>query len=101
MIHPSIQILANKIRENPQSFVNTKSWDDTWTRIARKYDIIFTDEERKIIEEFKKKYLLRRDIGLEYFEGNYREMIDDINTIIKEHGYGMNIHKKNKKFIFL
>ena len=51
MIHPTIQILANKIRENPHSFINTLAWDDTWTRLARKYDIIFTDEERKIIED--------------------------------------------------
>jgi hypothetical protein len=55
--------------------------------------------ERKIIEEFKTKFLQRKDIGLEYFEGNYCDMIDGINTIIKENGYGMNIHDKNKNYL--
>ncbi len=34
--------------------------------------------EKMIIKLFKKKYNQRRDIGIEYFEGNFKEMIKDI-----------------------
>ena len=34
--------------------------------------------ERDIIKLFREKYKWRKDIGHEYFEGNYNEMIKDI-----------------------
>jgi hypothetical protein len=46
--------------------------------------------ELNIINFFKNKYNHKTDIGNEYFEGNYNEMIDDINIILKkitEHKY--------------
>jgi hypothetical protein len=39
--------------------------------------------EKKILHKFEKKYILRNDIGREYFEGNYMNMIDDIYEILK------------------
>lgn len=39
--------------------------------------------ETELIKLFKKKYKQRLDIGLEYFEGNHEDMIDDIYSIIK------------------
>jgi hypothetical protein len=38
--------------------------------------------ESEMISFFKKKYIQRKDIGLEYFEGDYRYMILDIQAII-------------------
>lgn len=40
--------------------------------------------EKEIIIKFKKKYVFRKDIGNEYFEGNFINMIDDIYKIIKK-----------------
>jgi hypothetical protein len=40
--------------------------------------------EKEIIINFKKKYIFRKDIGNEYFEGNFINMIDDIYKIIKK-----------------
>jgi len=40
--------------------------------------------ELEIINFFKNKYIHAPDIGNEYFRGNYNEMIDDINIIIKK-----------------
>ena len=39
--------------------------------------------EKEIITLFKTKYKQRLDLGLEYFEGNHEEMINDIQSIIK------------------
>lgn len=39
--------------------------------------------EKEIIKLFKIKYKQRLDIGLEYFEGNHEDMINDIHSIIK------------------
>ena len=39
--------------------------------------------EKEIIKFFKIKYKQRLDIGLEYFEGNHEDMINDIYSIIK------------------
>jgi hypothetical protein len=33
---------------------------------------------KKLIELFNTKYIKRTDIGNEYFEGNYKNMINDI-----------------------
>ena len=38
--------------------------------------------ETQLIREFKNKYIHRRDIGNEYFEGDYNEMIKDIHNKI-------------------
>jgi hypothetical protein len=38
--------------------------------------------EKKIITFFKEKYKHRKDIGNEYFEGNSKDMIQEINNII-------------------
>jgi hypothetical protein len=47
--------------------------------------------ERRIIYTFTDKYLLQKDIGNEYFKGNYKDMIDDIYNIIKNEGDAPNI----------
>jgi len=39
--------------------------------------------EKKLIKLFKTKFKQRKDIGREYFEGNYQVMIDEIYTMIK------------------
>ena len=38
--------------------------------------------ETQLIREFKNKYIHRRDIGNEYFEGDYNEMVKDIHNKI-------------------
>ena len=38
--------------------------------------------EKKLINIFKNKYELQKNIGLEYFKGNYKEMIKDIYKLI-------------------
>jgi len=38
--------------------------------------------EKELIKIFKEKYELQKNIGLEYFKGNYKEMIKDIYAII-------------------
>ena len=40
------------------------------------------DNEKQIIELFKNKYIHRKDIGNEYFEGDYTQMMDDIYLIV-------------------
>ena len=39
--------------------------------------------ERQIINLFKQKYIQIKEYGYEYFKGDYNEMKDDINNIIK------------------
>jgi hypothetical protein len=34
--------------------------------------------EVQVIKQFKEKFIIRKDIGSEYFEGNYKSMIDII-----------------------
>ena len=46
-------------------------------------DIKLCELEKKILYKFEQKYILRNDIGREYFEGNYMNMIDDIYEILK------------------
>ncbi len=41
--------------------------------------------EKELINEFKHKFKQRLDIGIEYFEGNYIDMIRVINTGIDNH----------------
>jgi hypothetical protein len=38
--------------------------------------------ENKIIKLFLSKYKQRKDIGTEYFEGDYKQMLKDMNNII-------------------
>lgn len=38
--------------------------------------------EKKLISDFKNKYKHRKDLGNEYFEGNYNDMIKDIHNKI-------------------
>jgi hypothetical protein len=40
--------------------------------------------ENKMVKAFKQKFILRKDIGNEYFEGSYKTMINTIYNIIKE-----------------
>ena len=47
--------------------------------ICNNCDII----EKQLINTFREKYLLQKDIGNEYFKGNYKDMIDDIYNHIK------------------
>ena len=41
----------------------------------------YVEFENQIIELFKKKYIQRKDIGIKYFEGDYKEMMGDIVMI--------------------
>ena len=52
--------------------------------------------ERIIMELFKKKYSQRKDIGNEYFEGNYKDMIDDIYTTIKNESDFLSLQNNNQ-----
>ena len=38
--------------------------------------------ENKVIKEFKKKFIQRRDIGTEYFEGDMKKMMKKICEIV-------------------
>ena len=40
--------------------------------------------EVQVIKQFKEKFIKRKDIGSEYFEGNYKSMIDIIYSTVKE-----------------
>ena len=42
------------------------------------------DIEKIIIEKFKNIFKIRKDIGNEYFEGDYQNMIDIIYTTVKK-----------------
>jgi len=39
--------------------------------------------EVQVIKQFKEKFIRRKDIGSEYFEGNYKSMIDIIYSTVK------------------
>jgi hypothetical protein len=39
--------------------------------------------EIQVIKQFKEKFIQRKDIGGEYFEGNYKSMIDIIYSTVK------------------
>jgi len=39
--------------------------------------------EVQVIKQFKEKFIQRKDIGSEYFEGNYKSMIDIIYLSVK------------------
>ncbi len=41
--------------------------------------------EKELEKIFKIKYKQRKDIGTEYFEGNYKDMIDTINRYLKNY----------------
>jgi hypothetical protein len=38
--------------------------------------------EVQVIKQFKEKFIKRKDIGSEYFEGNYKSMIDIIYSTV-------------------
>ena len=40
--------------------------------------------ESKILKIFRQKFTCRRDIGTDYFQGNYSYMIDIIYSIVKQ-----------------
>ena len=50
------------------------------------------NSEKQIIKLFKEKFKHRRDIGNEYFEGEYKSMIDLIYSTIKDE---INIHEES------
>ena len=39
--------------------------------------------EVQVIKQFKEKFIQRKDLGSEYFEGNYKSMIDIIYSTVK------------------
>jgi hypothetical protein len=50
------------------------------------FQIICNDcdtNEKELIKIFRNKYESRKDIGNEYFKGNYNDMIDDIYSYIR------------------
>lgn len=58
------------------------------------YNIV--DLESKIINNLKKKFIFRSDYGKEYFEGNKKEIIDNINNTINNY-YENNLIKEIKQ----
>lgn len=52
----------------------------------------FLEIETKIKESFRKKYIIRRDLGTEYFEEDHHDMIDDMYNIVKQ----INTYRKNE-----
>lgn len=43
--------------------------------------------ELEIINEFRIKFINRKDIGSEYFEGNVEQMFDIMDVLVKKNGY--------------
>ena len=54
--------------------------------------------ERKVIKHFTNNYKHRKDVGAEYFEGDFIKMIDDIYNILKGHIY-IEVKKQDKKVV--
>jgi hypothetical protein len=52
--------------------------------------------ETQIIELFKEKYIQRRDIGSEYFEGSYKNMIEFMYQYVKNEDIAEEIIEKQK-----
>lgn len=52
--------------------------------IFHRYTSNYKEIEKKIIQIFDSKYICRRDIGREYYEGNHNDMINDICQIIND-----------------
>ena len=52
--------------------------------------------EKIIIKVFKKKFIRRKDIGNEYFEGDYEKMINIINLKIRKYKKLINKYIKNE-----
>ncbi len=53
--------------------------------------------EKCLIKIFKEKFKLRKDIGNEYFEGDYKNMIDIIYSTIKNEKEECEIFKENNQ----
>ena len=53
--------------------------------------------EQKIIYHFDRIYIKRRDIGLEYYEGDYKKMKEDIEKIIRDDDHEFEEREKQKK----
>ena len=53
--------------------------------------------ENKIKTQFKTEFKLRKDIGNEYFEGDYKNMIDIIYSIVKEEDEIINELEQDKQ----
>jgi len=66
------QVNHNRLKQYPKSSM----------LLTQKVCIDRHKMERLIIAEFKKKFIQRKDVGREYFEGNYHEMIIIIEKII-------------------
>jgi hypothetical protein len=64
--------------------------------------------ERAIINEFKNHFIHRKDIGIEYFEGEYLKMrkiiweylLEDSNEVNKDNNETIKKYEINKKIIF-
>ena len=62
--------------------------------------MIASDLEKQIIKKFKEVFIQRKDIGTEYFEGDYKIMFDVIYIIIKQEGVKEDKNEKiNSEFI--
>ena len=54
--------------------------------------------ERKVIKHFTNNYKHRKDVGAEYFEGDFIKMIDDIYNILKGN-ISIEVKKQEKKVV--
>jgi hypothetical protein len=77
--HINANIPIFKIGKTKQENVKRIKQYPKGSRLILQSDCFDCDKlERKIIELFKKKYIQKKDVGLEYFEGNIDEMKIDI-----------------------
>jgi hypothetical protein len=51
--------------------------------------------EKKIIVSFTKKYILRSDLGKEYFEGDLNSMLHDISNLTLQHNEDNDFNNRN------
>lgn len=76
--------MKHRLQGYPKGSIVIKSWDVTDCHTI----------EKVIIKKFKSKYKLAQ--GLEYFEGNLDDMVQDIETIIAKIDRQLNVDIDNK-----
>lgn len=77
-----------KTKQEPYNRLKSYPKDSEWILVRQVRDC--DSLERELLKIFKKKYVLKKDIGREYFEGNRHEMMNDID-ICAQHQVLINI----------
>ena len=55
--------------------------------------------EREVLRIFRQSFISRKDIGSEYFEGNYKNMINVIYSVINYKDYMICEHEKKEDYV--